>query len=122
MGATDSFRDINLFCLSVIILQHLLAQPRSSICGNIVRCDAQTIRDCSERMLVWPLDLATLDSGDLFGCYTWKVALPNTSLEAQPAQRAAQRAIGLQLTLLRPPTVVVIKLVQDGIRGGLVIT
>jgi hypothetical protein len=122
IGATDSFRDINSFCLSVTFLQNLLAQPRSSICGNIVLCDAQTIRNCSERMLVWPLDLTTLDSGNLFGCHTRKVALSNTFLEAQSAQRTAQRAIGFQLTLLRPPTVVVIKLVQDRIRGGLIIT
>ena len=80
------------------------------------------IRDCSERVLVRSLDLATLDSRDLFGRDPRKVALTNTFLEAQPPQRAAQRAIGFQLTLLRPPTVVVIKLAQDSIRRGLVYT
>jgi hypothetical protein len=90
--------------------------------ANIFGGDAQPIRDYSERMLVWPLDLATLDSGDLFCRHPWEVTLPNAFLDPQPAQRAPERAVGFQLTLLRPSAGSVIKLVQDGIRGGLVIT
>jgi hypothetical protein len=67
------------------------------------------------------LDLAALDPRDLFGCETGEVTLTKTLLEAQPTQRPAERAVGLQLPSLRAPAIPVVELVQDRVCSSFVV-
>jgi hypothetical protein len=100
----------------------LSAADSASITLDLLRPDAQVLRDLQERGSVRLARLAALDAGDRLGRNRAKVALPQALHHPQSAETSPKRLVFLAAPEVDTAPIVRVHLVENGVTGSLVIT